>query len=364
MKKIAMMTLTATLILTPPLVEAKRLGGGASFGRQSGQVSQRQSAPPAAPAQQNTANNAPQNPQQAGQAAQRPATAPAAASAASSKKPWGAMLGGLAAGLGLAWLANSLGLGEAFGNILLMALLAMAALAVFRLFKRSAAGTRQPLAYAAASPDSTSTSTSTSTSASATSTPVHSQGEPPQNGRSIITPPQYKPETVGNDASARPWEQFGQAAPASAATGSLIGSALANSPAAAGWGIPADFDAAGFLAAAKHNFLTLQQAWDVGDIAQLRALLTDEMLQEIRQQLAEREAESAGAPNITHIEGLQAQLLGIEDEGDSHLASVEFSGMSREELGAGLSPFREVWNMTKPKDGSSGWLVAGLQALA
>ena len=45
------------------------------------------------------------------------------------------------------------------------------------------------------------------------------------------------------------------------------------------------------------------------------------------------------------------------------MASVEFSGMIREEPGAGPSPFREVWNMTKPKAGGSGWLVAGVQAL-
>jgi predicted lipid-binding transport protein (Tim44 family) len=45
------------------------------------------------------------------------------------------------------------------------------------------------------------------------------------------------------------------------------------------------------------------------------------------------------------------------------MASVEFSGMIREELSAGPSPFREVWNMTKAKTGASGWLVAGVQAL-
>jgi predicted lipid-binding transport protein (Tim44 family) len=45
------------------------------------------------------------------------------------------------------------------------------------------------------------------------------------------------------------------------------------------------------------------------------------------------------------------------------MASVEFSGMIREEPSAGPSPFREVWNMTKPKAGTSGWLVAGVQAL-
>ncbi len=45
------------------------------------------------------------------------------------------------------------------------------------------------------------------------------------------------------------------------------------------------------------------------------------------------------------------------------MASVEFSGMIREDASAGPTPFREVWNMTKPKSGSSGWLVAGVQAL-
>jgi hypothetical protein len=33
------------------------------------------------------------------------------------------------------------------------------------------------------------------------------------------------------------------------------------------------------------------------------------------------------------------------------MASVEFSGMIREDASAGPSPFREVWNMTKPKSG-------------
>ena len=73
--------------------EAKRLGGGSSFGKQSSNVTQRQ-----APA--NSATNT------------APAAAPGAAAAAAPKKPWGAMLGGLAAGLGLAWLASSLGLGR------------------------------------------------------------------------------------------------------------------------------------------------------------------------------------------------------------------------------------------------------------
>ena len=60
---------------------------------------------------------------------------------------------------------------------------------------------------------------------------------------------------------------------------------------------------------------------------------------------------------------LEAKLLGVEDTAAEYMASVEFSGMIGEDASAGPGPFREVWNMTKPKDGRSGWLVAGVQAL-
>ncbi len=45
------------------------------------------------------------------------------------------------------------------------------------------------------------------------------------------------------------------------------------------------------------------------------------------------------------------------------MASVEFSGMLREESSAGPNPFREIWMITRPKVGFGDWLVAGVQAL-
>ena len=141
---------------------------------------------------------------------------------------------------------------------------------------------------------------------------------------------------------------------------SMIGSALKGSQ---NWGIPAGFDSEGFLAAAKTNFVTLQVAWDKSDIAALRAMMTDTMLREIQAQLADREAQPGSGPNRTDVVMLEARLLGVEESAEEYLASVEFSGMIREEPAASPSPFREVWNMTKPKSGSSGWLVAGVQAL-
>ena len=275
---------------------------------------------------------APANAQNPASPGAQPAAAPAA-----PRRPWGAMLGGLAAGLGLAWLAHSLGFGAGFGQFMLIALLVLVAMMAVGWFMRSRKPQqRSPYAFQGA-------------------------GAPAD----VALPPrQYSPDKVGNDASARPWERSSMAFEAAKAggqgSGLQIGSALAGSQS---WGIPADFDTAGFVAAAKRNFITLQDAWDRSDIPTLRAMMTDDMLGEIKSQLAEREAHPSGQPNKTDVVMLEAQLLGIEDAGADYMASVEFSGMIREDPSAGPSPFREVWNMTKPKSGTSGWLVAGVQAL-
>lgn len=307
--------------------EAKRLGSGKSVGQQSTAVKQREAAPsqPAAPGNQ----------AQTSATAVSPATA---APAQAPRRPFGAMLGGLAAGLGLAWLASSLGFGEAFAQFMVVALLVLVVMLIIGYFMRSRTSARSSGGAPQASPYA-----------------FQGAGAPAAAGS-------YRPENVGNDASARPWERNSMAfeAPRPASPGVVIGSALAGQQA---WGVPAGFDVDGFLSAAKRNFVTLQGAWDRSDMATLRAMMTDEMIHEIRSQLAERESQLKGVPNQTDVVMLEARLLGIEELPGAYMASVEFSGMIREDPSAGPSPFREVWNMTRPRDGSSGWLVAGLQAL-
>ncbi|PIF89476.1 putative lipid-binding transport protein (Tim44 family) [Acidovorax sp. 62] len=335
MMKLWSVVLVALMAVVHVDAEAKRMGGGKSVGQQSSNVTQRESSGGAAPAQ-NATNNA---------AAAKPATpAGAAPAAAAPKRPWGAMLGGLAAGLGLAWLASSLGLGAGFGQFLMIALLALAAVAVIGMVMRARRS-------GAASPAGGAPFAFQGAGAGA-ATPAAAQ-----------VPNTYRPENVGNDASARPWERSSMAFDASRqaqGSGVVIGSGLAGSQ---NWGVPEGFDTDGFLSAAKRNFVTLQAAWDRSDISTLRSMMTDSMLEEIRTQLAERQSQRGAEPNHTDVVMIEAQLLGIEEMDDRYMASVEFSGMIREELSAGPSPFREVWNMTKGKTGNSGWLVAGVQAL-
>jgi predicted lipid-binding transport protein (Tim44 family) len=166
------------------------------------------------------------------------------------------------------------------------------------------------------------------------------------------TPRGYSPKNVGNDASARPWE--------STYNEPLTPSGLED---ARLWGVPDGFDVDDFLRTSRANFVSLQDAWDRADIASLRAMMTGGMLEQIQGQLNEREQQSgARAGGKTDVVMVEARLLGMEDLGEGHMASVEFSGLMRED-GAGPSPFREIWSISRAKGGQGGWLVAGVQAL-
>ncbi|MGA8009813.1 MAG: Tim44 domain-containing protein, partial [Thiomonas sp.] len=67
--------------------------------------------------------------------------------------------------------------------------------------------------------------------------------------------------------------------------------------------------------------------------------------------------------NKTEIVTIEASLLDLEETPTEYLASVEFSGLVREETWGGASPIREMWNLVKPRNGSSGWQLAGIQQL-
>ena len=128
--KIFSLVLSVVLVAVSFQADAKRMGGGRSFGKQSNSVTQREATRPAATPGQNAATPP---------AVQQP------------RRPWGAMLGGLAAGLGLAWLVSSLGFGEEMGQFLMFGLLALGLMLLVEY-----AGSRRSLqAWLAAQPPAT-----------------------------------------------------------------------------------------------------------------------------------------------------------------------------------------------------------------
>ena len=123
--------------------------------------------------------------------------------------------------------------------------------------------------------------------------------------------------------------------------------------------IPAGFDTEGFLRQAKLNFIKLQAVHDSGKLGELRDFTTDAMFESIKQDLLQHGAVGQQTDVVT----LNADLLEALTEGDTHWASVRFSGMIRESAAGQPEPFQEIWNLAKPVSGATGWVLAGIQQI-
>jgi predicted lipid-binding transport protein (Tim44 family) len=311
---IVMLAVSAGAMLTVSFdAEARRMGGGRSFGKQSSNVTQQRQAttPPAASTTQRSA-------------------APAAAGAATAAQA-GARTGmsrflgpiaGIAAGLGIAALLSSMGLSGAFlemmSSLLLIALLVFAVMFIVRRFR--AGSNNGPVLQKTANPGSARS---------------YEQSRP-------------APEAPAHNA----WRQGSGPLTSTGAAPAVVPAA----PVDEKWFVPADFDTPAFLAQAKTQFIEIQRVWDSGNVDQLQEYLTDDLVAEIKPQLLE----NAGAGQ-TEVVLLNAELLGIEKVSDGYLASVRYSGMLRESKDAEAFRFEEVWNLYKA-DGA-GWLLAGIQQI-
>jgi predicted lipid-binding transport protein (Tim44 family) len=233
--------------------------------------------------------------------AQQSAQAAAPATPQAAGSRWLGPLAGLAVGLGLGWLIAPGGLGEAVAAMLMALAAAAVAFAVFRLFAQRRA---QPQAQYAG-----------------------------LGSETVAAPP---PSQLPGSAGAQP-DYRGQFVP----------------------NIPSGFDVDAFLKQARRNFLRLQEANDRSDLELLRSVTTPEMFEALQGDIAAQVGQDP-----TDVVKLDASLIEVVTEGRVHWASVRFSGSIREHASAQAEPFEEIWHLQKPVDGSSGWLLAGIQQVS
>ncbi|MCP5199496.1 MAG: Tim44 domain-containing protein [Gammaproteobacteria bacterium] len=123
--------------------------------------------------------------------------------------------------------------------------------------------------------------------------------------------------------------------------------------------LPPDFDAEAFLAGARHAYRDLQQAWDQRDRDTLRALATPSMYRELDERLADLPDD-----NRTDVLKVEAELLEVIDLDDLFEATVLFDALLREERGERPQQVREVWHFTRPRDAARPtWFLDGIQQL-
>ncbi len=290
--------LTAVFILAPwSDAEAKRFGGGRSFGgRAFYSTPYKRSQLPARPGYTRQ------------QALQRKAQA--AKQNQNARQSWrqrGGMMGWLAPLL-IGGLLGSLLFGGAFEHLNLADFLVFGALALlaFRLLGRKP----QP---AAGSPYSAS---------------------PVSGGPGLDTGPEKN--------HARPFD-----------TDLLFGQRRRKDSAVA---IPEGFDLDGFLEQAKEAFRKLQEAWNHGEIAEIRGVTTDDVFMEIKDQW---QTEGSGPP--TRVLALDAQLLDYRQTDTDEEATVLFTAKLQEGDGT-VEEIQEIWHFVRPRQRfNATWLLDGIQ---
>jgi predicted lipid-binding transport protein (Tim44 family) len=154
-----------------------------------------------------------------------------------------------------------------------------------------------------------------------------------------------------------PLQYAGAGAGTQPVPGTLAGGAGTRSVASVTSRWPAGFNAAEFVRHARLNFVRLQEAHDRKDLSTMRDFLAPDVYREI-----EADIRAAGdSESRTEVLTLEAEVLEVVEERGSYIVSVRFSGMIREAADRGAEPFSEIWHLEKPLDGSSGWVVAGIQ---
>jgi predicted lipid-binding transport protein (Tim44 family) len=329
MKRKTSLTFAAFAALTLSLngiADAKRMGGGGNFGAQRSITPQKAAPPPATPAGNAASQSTPPASQPAAPAsAAAPKAAPGAAPAPapSGMSRWLGPIAGIAAGLGLAALMSHLGLSEGFGTILLLGLLVFAGIYLLRMFLGRRQTSSAPLQYSGASANGNADAIASVPSAAA--------------------PPSWRiPSTA---------ELAGQ--PASTPTTEALHFGVARKT------LPQGFDAAAFAKEAKRQYIQVQRSYDEADRAALSGVMTADMAKEIGQELDNR-----GLHQPTEIVTLDADVLDVSTEDDKYWVSVRFTGLVKEDGEPLPHSIDEVWNLTKPVKGGSGWLLAGISQLA
>ncbi|MDO5667085.1 MAG: TIM44-like domain-containing protein [Alcaligenaceae bacterium] len=326
---------TLTLLgVTMDEAEARRIGGGSSFGRQSTNIMKNRAPAQAPRATQNTTPNANQA------TANRGGAAAGAQAQRSGMSRFLGPIAGIAAGLGIAALLSSLGLAGPLLEFLSSAvLIAIVIFGVMFIVRRLRGNQARP----------------------ATQGAFGGQGSQPQDFYSSRETHDYtksQPQAQTGQTRAPGVFNRGPETQSSFSAQTEVQSTQAAQPLDPSWFVPEGFDTMTFLNVAKDQFVRIQGLWDRGDVEQLKDYLTDDLITELSPQIIEQ-ASQGGHP--TEVVLLNAELLGMEQVAGGHLASVRFSGMLREEPGQEAFRFEEVWNLYKTAD--TGWLLAGIQQI-
>ncbi len=311
---LALLTVFFTLFTVTQVAEAKRFGGGKSFGYSKS----------VAPKSFKTAPKA--APKAAPNAAAKPGATPA-------KAGMMGLMGGLLAG----GLLAALFMGDGFDGIQFMDILLMA-LVAFGLFKLFTYMRRQKQAQTDATYGSNYAQHGTPQAEPVPSAQTYQR----ETHDAAAETPAYNPNSSGSIFGADLEGGMGQGASQEAVH-------LSEAPA---W-----FNAAEFVEGAKGHFASLQKAWDNADLTEVKAYCSPELFAVLEQEMVGVKA----GDNQTVIDTLHAELADMAIDGEYFIASIRFTGFIQEDAAEGAHAFNEIWHIRRLAHDEGSWQVAGIQ---
>ncbi|WP_421901685.1 Tim44 domain-containing protein [Maridesulfovibrio sp.] len=300
------LTVVCLLAVMAGDADAKRMGGGKSFGSKPS-FSKTYNKPTSTATSQKQAGGA--NKQQGGIA-----------------RPGMGLLGGLLAGTFLGSMLGGFGgMGGGFFNILIIGLLVYLG---FKFFKSRSRGTDD----------------------------MYRQGNY-QRGPDYSQPSRNNtnadPYVRREQAAQNAWDHLSSKPSAQQAAGS------AEQQSGPTVNIPAGFDEEEFLEGAKAVYTRLQKSWDNRDMADIEQFATAGVVNEIKQQ-----AKEDPGPSQTDVLMVNARLLEVKEEGGITHVTVYYDVLLREESSQSQpSQVREVWHFVKPVVSEGMWKLDGIQQL-
>jgi predicted lipid-binding transport protein (Tim44 family) len=325
-----------SVLFSASFANAKRFGSGKSSGRQNTTAIQRANDPNSAPPMQQNNQQQSNNYQQQ----QAPMQQPMSSQPKSKFGGMGAMLGGIAAGLGMAWLASKLGLSAEFGNMLLIIAVIMLAVMAFRMFKQR----KQQVAYAGVTPHNYSdVNNSTNANANASTASNYSNNNSTSAMQSSTGASSYQPQ-VNHSAINSAFS------PASTTNFANTNSNPSNN-------YPVEIN--NLLDDANNWFINLQQLSDSRNLQTLQTLLAPELFNVIKADL-----EGASMLSKTTTQNLEYALLDWRETQFEFLATIQYKAQVSEDGGM-FAPINEAWTFTKDKTAGSSslWKLDGISQL-
>lgn len=304
MKKWKVLTLcvacmAAFALSIPSDADAKRIGGGRSFGSSPSMSRPAPSAPGGAIRQESNTFR------------QQTSSSVGTGAAAMARPGWGGMLGGLLAGtfLGSMLFGNGMGGAGSGGGLLDLILIGLLVYFGIKLFRRFRANG--------------------------------------QNGTEELHQRMRSPSGVSSGGSA--WEKLKDAA-------SGYGQSYDTPRAAA---VPADFNQEEFLRGAKMAYARLQESWDRRDLDDIAQFATPAVMQELRAQY--EEDPDPGVTQVLKVDASVVEVR--EEGDEQRVSVLFDALMREDPDQARPEQVRELWHFVRSRRGDDSWRLDGIQQM-